>query len=123
MKWPYRADRNVTGGQLRCGGRLYVKGLGVHSAARLSYKLDRPWGRFQSEIGIDDSTAGGGSAGFRVFVNGKLKYTSPAVRGGTPPRAVSVDLAGAKQLDLVVDYGEAGDVLDHADWLNARLVR
>ena len=59
-----------------------MKGLGVHGAARLSYKLDRPWGRFQSEIGIDDSTAGGGSAGFRVFVNGKLKYTSPAVRGG-----------------------------------------
>jgi hypothetical protein len=123
MKWPYRADRNVTDGQFRCGGRLYMKGLGVHSAARLSYKLDRPWTRFQTEIGIDDSTAGRGSAGFRVFVDGKLKYASPAVRGGAPPRAVSVDLAGAKQLDLVVDYGEAGDVLDHADWLNARLVR
>ena len=44
-KWPYKADRNVTGGQLRCGGRLYLKGLGLHSAARLSYRLDRPWRR------------------------------------------------------------------------------
>ena len=107
MNWPYRTDRNVTGGQLRCGGRLYMKGLGVHSAARLSYELDRPWRRFQAEIGIDDSTAGRGSVGFRVFVDGKLKYASLAVRGGMPPQSVSVDLAGAKQLDLVVDYGEA----------------
>ena len=98
----------MTGGQLRCGGRLYLKGLGVHSAARLSYKLDRPWSRFQAEVGIDDSTAGRGSVGFRIFVDGKLKYASPAVRGGMPPQAVSVDLAGAKQLDLVVDYGEGG---------------
>ena len=33
MKWPYRTDRNVTGGQLRSGGLLYLKGLGVHGAA------------------------------------------------------------------------------------------
>jgi hypothetical protein len=122
-KWPYRTDRNVTGGQLRCGGRLYLKGLGVHSAARLSYRLDRPWGRFQAEVGIDDSTGGRGSVGFRVFVDGKQKFSSPPIRGGMPPQAVSVNLAGAKRLDLVVDYGEAGDVLDHADWLGARLVK
>jgi hypothetical protein len=122
-KWPYKTDRNVTGGQLRCVGRLYLKGLGVHSAARLSYKLDRPWRRFQAEVGIDDSTAGKGSVGFRVFVDGKQMYASPPIRGGMAPQAVSIDLDGAKQLDLVVDYGEAGDLMDHADWLNARLVK
>ena len=126
-KWPYKTDRNVTGGQLHCGGRLYLKGLGVHSAAVLRYKLDRPWSRFQAEVGIDDSTGGRGSVGFRVFVDGKdgkkLKYTSPPIRGGMPPQAISIDLTGATQLDLVVNYGEAGDVMDHADWLGARLVK
>ncbi len=122
-KWPYKTDRNVTGGQLRCGGRLYLKGLGVHSAARFSYLLDRPWSRFQAEVGIDDSTGGLGSVGFRVFVDGKQKYSSPPIRGGMSPQTVSIDLAGAKRLDLVVDYGEAGDVMDHADWLGARLVK
>ena len=122
-KWPYQTDRNVTGGQLRCGGRTCLKGLGVHSAARLSYRLDRPWRRFQAEVGIDDSTGGRGSVGFRVFVDGSQKYTSPPIRGGMPPQAISIDLSGAKKLDLVVDYGEAGDVLDHADWLGARLVK
>ena len=79
LQWPYKADRNVTGGQLRCGGQLYLKGIGVHSAARLTYRLDRPWSRFQAEVGIDDSTGGKGSVGFRVFVDGKLKFT-PARR-------------------------------------------
>jgi hypothetical protein len=123
LKWPYKADRNVTGGQLRSGGRLYLKGIGVHSAARLSYRLDPLWSRFQTEVGIDDSTGGRGSVGFRVFVDGKQRYASPPIRGGMRPAAISIDLAGAKRLDLVVDYGEAGDVLDHADWLNARLVK
>lgn len=122
-KWPYKTDRNVTGGQLRCGGRLYLKGIGLHSAARLSYRLDQPWSRFQAELGIDDSTGGSGSAGFRVFVDGMQKYTSPPIRGGMQPQAISIDLTGAKKLDLVVDYGEAGDVMDHADWLGARLVK
>ena len=40
LPWPYRADRNVTGGMLRRGGRLYLKGLGVHSAARLVYAIN-----------------------------------------------------------------------------------
>ncbi len=121
--WPYTLDRNVTGGQLRSGGRLYLKGLGVHSAARLSYLLDRPWSRFQAEVGIDDSTDGRGSVGFRVFVDGAQKYASPPIRGRMPPQAISIELVGAKRLDLVVDYGEAADVMDHADWLNARLVK
>jgi hypothetical protein len=39
LPWPFHADRNVTGGMLRAGGRLYLKGIGVHSAARLTYNL------------------------------------------------------------------------------------
>ncbi|MGA2067699.1 MAG: NPCBM/NEW2 domain-containing protein [Thermoguttaceae bacterium] len=123
LPWPYHADRNVTGGLLRSGGRLWLKGLGVHSAATLSYALDGSYRRFQADVGIDDSTGGRGSVGFRVLVDGRPKYSSGPVRGGAAPLGVTVDLAGAKRLDLVVDYGEQGDVLDHADWLGARLVK
>lgn len=123
LPWPYHADRNVTGGLLRCGGRLWLKGLGVHSAATLTYALDGAYRQFQAELGIDDSTGGRGSVVFRVLVDGQSKYSSGPVRGGAPPVPVSIDLAGAKRLELVVDYGEQADVLDHADWLGARLVK
>ena len=122
IEWPYYSDRNVTGGMLRAGSRLYLKGLGVHSAARLTYLLDKPWKMFLAEVAIDDSTHGRGSVGFRVFVDGKVKFASGPIRGQMPPVPVRVDLTAARRLDLVVDYGESGDVLDHADWLNARLV-
>jgi hypothetical protein len=29
---------------------------------------------------------------------------------------------GGKRLSLIVDFGERGDELDHADWLDARLL-
>jgi hypothetical protein len=125
LRWPsYGTDRNATGGRLRCGGRLYLKGLGVHSAARLTYRLSEPYKRFEAELGIDDSTAGGGSVRFEVRVDGRQKYISERIlRGGMTPVPVSVDLAGAQQLELIVDYADRADELDHADWLDARLVR
>ncbi len=123
LSWPFRKDRHVEGGWLRAGGRLYLKGLGVHSACRLTYRLERPYRRFAAELAIDDHAGGRGSVGFRIFVDGQLRYTSPPIRGGEAPVPVVVDLAGAKRLDLVVDYGEEADVRDLADWLEARLVR
>jgi hypothetical protein len=144
LAWPYQVDRNVTGGQLRCHGRLYLKGLGVHSAARLVYRISPlplgvgqnkepsplPLGegqgvraaRFEADVGIDDSTAGSGSVVFRVLVDGQEKFASNILRGGDRPVHVAVDVAGAKKLELLVDYADHADVMDHADWLDARLI-
>jgi hypothetical protein len=77
--------------------------------------------RFEALVGIDDSTAGGGSVIFRVLVDGQERFTSRTIRGGDAPMPVSVDLTGAKRLELIVDYADRADVLDHADWLDARL--
>jgi len=123
LTWPYRLDRNVTGTWLRAGGILYLKGIGLHSAARLAYNLDQPYKRFQAELAVDDSAAGGGSVRFRVFIDGQEKFTSVTIRGGVKLVPISIDLTGVKQLDLVVDYADRADVLDHADWLNARLIK
>ena len=78
--------------------------------------------RFQADVGIDDST-GGGSVRFHVRVDGRERFVSPILRGGDAPVPVSVDVAGAKKLELTVDYADRADVLDRADWLNARLTR
>jgi len=123
LAWPYRLDRSVTGAWLRCGQRFYPKGLGVHSKSRLTYVFDQPYRRFQADLGIDDETAGRGSVRFRVLIDGSPKYESPTIRGGMKPVPVSLDISGAKQLDLEVDYADRADDMDHADWLGARLVR
>jgi hypothetical protein len=135
LPWPYQPDRNVTAGLLRSNGHLHLKGLGVHSAARLVYLVSPPplgeglgvratQGpaiRFDALVALDDSTAGQGSVVFRVLVDGQERFASPVLRGGDAPLPVSVDLRGAKKLELLVDYADRADVLDHANWLDARL--
>jgi hypothetical protein len=123
LPWPYRNDRNVLGRRLRAMGRMYLKGLGVHAQARLTYLLDEPYDRFEAVLALDDATGGGGSADYHVLVDGRRQFSSGPARGGSRPIPVRVDLDGARRLELVVDFGERADQLDYADWLDARLVR
>jgi sRNA-binding regulator protein Hfq len=127
VKWPFTRDRNVLGEPIVVRGKRYLKGIGMHSAARLTYRLDDNFRRFDSAIAVDDSAKGRGSVTFGVYVNRDGKwgeaYKSGIVRGGDEPLAVSVDMSGAKGLTLTVDFADRGDELDHAVWLDARLVR
>jgi len=120
--WPYRNDANVVGTQLRAGGRPYAKGLGMHSAARLTYRLDKRYRTFEAAAALDDHVGSGGAAVFAVYVDDKLAWKSECLRGGTALIPVKVDVAGAKRLSLIVEFAERGDELDRADWLDARLV-
>jgi hypothetical protein len=127
IAWPYQNDRNALGGFLRGGARTYPKGLGMHSEARVVYRLEQPYRRLDAELAVDDHTAGQGSVIFHVSLRRgdawKPAYTSGVIRGGDAPVPVSVDLAGATELLLHVGFAERGDVQDHANWLNARLVK
>jgi hypothetical protein len=98
----------------------------MHSAARLTYRLDGKYRRFEAAAAIDDSAARRGSVTFGVYLLRDDKweeaYKSGIVRGGEAPQSISVDVSGAQGLTLMVDYAERGDELDHADWLDARLI-
>jgi hypothetical protein len=126
IEWPYERDRNVMGQPLVVGGKRYIKGLGMHSASRLTYRLDGAYRRFDAAIAVDDSAEKGGSVTFGVYVSrgGRWQeaYQSGVVRGGDAPQAVSVDVRGAEGLTLTVDYADRGDELDRAVCLDARLV-
>jgi hypothetical protein len=127
VEWPYQRDRNVLGEPLVAGEKIYLKGIGMHSAGRISYRLDGKYKQFAAELAIDDSADGRGSVMFGVYLlrDGKLSeaYKSGIVRGGDAPVPVSVDVTGAQGITLTVDYADRGDEMDRADWLDARLVK
>jgi hypothetical protein len=127
VQWPYKRDRNALGEPLMVDGTRYLKGIGMHSAARMTYKLERQYKRFDAEVAIDDSAEKRGSVVFGVYVLRDAKwqpaFTSEVVRGGEVPKPISVDVTGADAMTLVVDFADRGDELDHADWLDARLVK
>jgi hypothetical protein len=121
---PPHLNRNDRGGYLALRGREFPRGIGVTSASRFTYPLNREFLSFRATIGIDDEADGGGSAVFAVEVDGRRLYTSPLVTGRSRPIDVGpLDLSQVNELTLIVDYGEYGDILDVADWANAVLVR
>ena len=135
LTWNYGANTNLFGDALQCSGRRWLKGLAMHSAARLVYRLPKNAERLECQIALDDSAVGksparhaapGGSVVFRVLLARDGKFTSVfesrIVRSGDAPRHVSVDIENGQALALVVDYADDGDTLDHANWLDARLV-
>ena len=103
ISWPLMRDRNVLDEPIELGGKRYLKGIGMHSAARLTYRFDRDYQRFDSAVAIDDSAKGRGSVTFGAYVlrDGKWTeaYKSGIVRGGEAPLPVSIDLRGAQGPD------------------------
>jgi hypothetical protein len=120
---PYRRNASVSGETLRLAGRPFDRGLGTQSRTLLAYKLEPGSRRFQASVGLDDRAGPLGNVVFKVMVDKKVSYESPPMSPGEPPRAVDVEVSGAQFLILITEFGERGDVQDHADWVEARIIR
>jgi hypothetical protein len=122
--WPWVADASVTGRDLRLGGSVYDKGLGVHSESRLTYDLAGGYRWFEAVVGLDEKTGRDGSVRIRVLVDGKPQDVGGdrELTGQDAPRVLRVRTDGAKELTLVVEFGRGGDVADHVNWADARLI-
>jgi hypothetical protein len=136
-KMPHRRDANVLGDPLRMGGREYRKGLGVHSYSLLQYTLRGQPSRFQATIGLDDSArpfdsqspaADVGHVVFRVRVD-QRQVLEKAMSWRDAPLPVDIPLAGARVLELEVDFGAVEGsgpgfnfARDRANWAEARIM-
>jgi hypothetical protein len=122
-EYPFRANQTVAGRPLRLAGKTYRRGLGVHSRSLLRYALDGNFKTFAAVLGLDSEVGSHGSVIFRVFGDDKQLFESPVVRGGDDPIEISLDVSRVIALRLEVDYADNGDIADHADWADARLLR
>ncbi len=120
---PYRRDAAVTGHPLRVAGQPFDRGLGTQSRTLLAYRLAPGDRRFQATVGLDDRAGPQGSVVFRVLVDGREKFASPPMSVRDAPRAIDLDVAGAKVVILATEFGPRGDVRDYADWIEARIIR
>jgi alpha-galactosidase len=111
----------LDGAPIRLRGAAYDKGLGVHGPSLLRYRLGRACSRFIADVGIDDDQNGQGSVSFEVWADGERLFESGRVTGSSPPRTVSVDVSGKRDLRLFVGVGGDTFAFDHAVWAAARL--
>jgi len=123
--WPWAADGNAAGHDLRLGGAVWDKGLGLHSHGRLTYALPAGFRHFEALVGLDERDGAGGSVRVKVLADGKPLDlgVARAITAKSAPLPVRVPVAGARELTLEVEFGENGDVQDVVNWVDARLVR
>ena len=124
--WKYRRDRSLDGGPLRVGGQSYQRGLAIHSRTTLKYRLGGEYRRFQAIMGIDESVGRKGDVQVVISGDGVEKF-SGKVRGDVPPaervHALDLDVAGVRELEILVDFGGDLDIADHLDLADAKVIK
>lgn len=122
--WPWVADGSVVRRDLRLGGSTFDKGVGMHSASRLTFDLTGS-SAFEAVVGLDEQTGRKGDVIVRVLVDGKPQDLGwdGRLTGQSPPRGVRLATTGGNELTLVVEFGAHGDVGDHVNWADARIIK
>lgn len=118
-----KKDSSVTGHSLSIACTVFPRGVGTHAPSSLWIDLKGNVDRFQSYIGLDDSSKNGpGSVIFKILGDGKKLFESNVMRLNDKPVFVDLDIIGVKKLVLLV--GDAGDGIgyDHANWAEARFI-
>jgi len=125
IRWPPIVDGSVDERDLRVGGSTYAKGIGMHSSGRLRYNLRGAYRRFEAVIGLDDKTGRRGSVRIRVLGDGRpldVGFADELTAKNGPVR-LQADVTGVQELTLAVDAGRGGNVQDHVDWADARVIQ
>ena len=127
VSWPLAPNRSVREAALRLntvhGDETFDRGLGMHSQTTVTYDLAGKYRTFRSTVGLDSHSGRKGAVDVRILVDGKEQAIS-GLKGLTADAAVEIrlDIVGAKELTLIVDYGPGGDVQDDVNWADAKLV-
>ena len=117
-----QVNRSVQKKKLTISGKEFKEGVGTHAPSVLYVRLDGKATRFSAFVGVDGETGRRGSVRFKIYGDGRRLFESGVMKGGTPPRKVSVGLKGIKNLVLIVTEAGDGETYDHADWADAWFV-
>ncbi len=112
------------GTTIKLKGVSYAKGIGVHANSEIKYLLNNSYGRFITDIGIDDEVndaTQGTTVIFKIYKDNVLSYSSGILNKNSPTIKLNIDVTNVNELKLEVN--DAGDnfFADHADWAGARL--
>jgi NPCBM/NEW2 domain len=128
LDWPVQLNRNAKGECLMLktarGEEMFDSGLGLHSKTTLKYDLGGKYTRFEALVGLDANTGQKGHVEVSFVLDGVVQKwndsTELSYLGGVKP--VFLDVAKAKELTLIVDYGQRGDIQDDVNLVHPKLI-
>jgi len=115
-------EKNLGDGKpITVGGVKYAKGLGMHASAEIVVPTDGAT-TFSARVGVDAEVGQSGSVVFQVF-DGTTKLADSGVMRWGGAKTLTVNVAGASQIRLVMTDAGDGSSFDHGDWADAKLTR
>jgi alpha-galactosidase len=114
-------NENHYGGPLSVHGTVYPHGLWTNSVATIDYYLGGNCTTFTTDLGLDDSDRGTGAVDYEFYADGTKVYDSGVVTNSTPTIHASVNVSGAKILELYVGEGNGTNAYGNADFGNPQL--
>jgi hypothetical protein len=112
LRWPSASGQATV--------QNYAKGLALRSRTVCRYRVPSGMQRLIAIAGIDPETAHQGHLTLEVFADQRSVWQQ-TIAGDAPPEPIDVDLQGARELRLVVDYGENLDFGDRLHLVEARV--
>ncbi len=123
LHWEPVTNRNVLGGPIKVAGESFEHGIGVHSRSSLTYDLKESYNEFVTSFGIDDDSGPLADVSVVILVDGRRRLEETNIRRGKLRGPIRLNVAGAKRIELVVDFGENGGLQDRFDWVEPALIR
>jgi hypothetical protein len=121
-------DRCVSGQPMRLkfkeGESTYDRGIGLHAECSLTYSLDGLYSRFEAIVGLDAISGVKGDATIKIVVDGKeIELPNKGkLTISSGPITLQVDVKKAKDLKIVIGSGEGGNIQDHVNLAESRLI-
>ena len=126
VDWPPVVNRSVRDAPLRLatrfGDETYDRGVGMHSKTTATYDLAGKFRTFTATVGLDRVSGRQGIADVRILLDGKEQNIAGLKGLTTVAVEIHLDVSGAKELALIVDFGPGGDVQDDVNWADAKLI-
>ncbi len=125
----YRRDRSLDGTPLTLAGKVYRRGLAIHSKTTLRYRIAGDFTRFQTVVGIDDSVSHlanvqvkigddgkpderGIAACVRLVISGDGRPLFDSIVKATDAlRNLDLDVKDVRDLEILVDFGNRRSTL------------
>jgi hypothetical protein len=123
LDWPYRRDVNVLGNPLRIAGERFNRGIGVHSRSLLAFELRGRYREFVTAFGLDDESGLLADVDVSIRVDGQTRFEQKSVKASGLNGPIRLNVTDASRLDLLVDFGQNGDIQDRFDWIEPGLIR
>jgi len=122
LTWPKVTDaatsKSVNSNEIR----TYRKGLAIRSRTEIVYRLPKNMQRFVAIAGIDPNTASQGNVTLEIFADDRVVWQGE-IAGKRQPTEIDVQLEGARQLRIFVDYGANLDFGDRLHLVDARVTK